>query len=109
MAFMKILNGRGIFLAIADDVKICALPSLLAEIAGKLPALAMSEAGLTAQASKNIKCVQPSAKAAWCAYLNAEPRCDDANVLFFHAIPDGRLPIPDELDEAHYAPTQEPS
>ncbi len=29
-AFMKILNGRGVLLAIADDVKICAPPSVLA-------------------------------------------------------------------------------
>jgi len=34
MAFMKILSGRGILLAIADDVKICAPPSVLAEIVG---------------------------------------------------------------------------
>ncbi len=52
-AFMKILNGRGVLLAIADDVKICAPPSVLAEIVGRLPALAMYKAGLTTQASKN--------------------------------------------------------
>jgi hypothetical protein len=44
---MKILNGRGILLAIADDVQICAPPSVVAEIVGKLPALVMFEAGLT--------------------------------------------------------------
>ncbi len=43
-AFMKILNGRGVLLAIADDVKICAPPSVLAEIVGRLSALAMYEA-----------------------------------------------------------------
>ena len=50
---MNILNGHGILLAIADDVKICCPPSVLADIVNKLPALAMSEAGLTTQASKN--------------------------------------------------------
>jgi hypothetical protein len=47
MAFMKILNGQGVLLAIADDVQICAPPYVLAEIAEKLSALAMSEARLT--------------------------------------------------------------
>jgi hypothetical protein len=51
---MKILNGRGIHLVIADDVKICAPPFVLAETVVKLPALAISEAGLITQASKNI-------------------------------------------------------
>jgi hypothetical protein len=50
---MKILNGRGVLLVIADDVKICSPLFVLAEIVGKLPELAMSEAGLTTQASKN--------------------------------------------------------
>ncbi len=61
-AFMKILNGRGILLAIADDVKICSPPSVLTEIVGKLPALAMSEAGLTTQSSKNHIYVKPFAR-----------------------------------------------
>ena len=72
-AFIKILDGRGILLAIANDVKICSPPSTLAEIVGKLPALAMSEAGLTTQASKNIVYVQPSAKATWTTYLDSKP------------------------------------
>ena len=41
---MKIHNGRGILLAIADDVKICAPPLDLAEIVDRLPAISMSEA-----------------------------------------------------------------
>jgi hypothetical protein len=98
---MKIHNGRGILLAIAKDVKICAPPSVLAEIVGKLPALAMSEAGLTTQASKNKIYVQPYARATWCAYLEANPRCEDASVLSLHDIPDGRLPAPVEFDEAY--------
>jgi hypothetical protein len=44
---MKILDGSGILLIIADDVKICASPEVLAEIVAELPELAMSEAGLT--------------------------------------------------------------
>jgi hypothetical protein len=68
---MKILNGRGILLAIADVVKICSPPSVLAEIVNKLPALAMSEVGLTTQASKNRVYIQPSARAGWIAFLEA--------------------------------------
>ncbi len=63
--FMKLLNGRGILLAIADDVKICCPPSVLAEIVDKLPALAMSEAVLTTQASNIRVYVHPSARAGW--------------------------------------------
>jgi hypothetical protein len=104
-AFLKVLNGRGILLAIVDDVKICCPPSVLAEIVDKLPALAMSETGLTTQASKNRIYVQPSARAAWITYLDANPRCKDANTLSLHDIPDGRLPgraSTNEFDETVY-------
>ncbi len=57
---MKILNGRGVLLAVADDVKISAPPSVLAEIVEMLPALAMFETCLTTQASKNNVYVHPS-------------------------------------------------
>jgi len=79
---MKIINGRGILLAIADDVKICAPPSVLAEIVDKLPALAMSEAGLTTQATKNRAYVQPFARAMWIAYPDANPRNGDMDTLY---------------------------
>ena len=46
MAFMKIIGDRGVFFAIADDVKIARPPSNLAEIVAQLLGLAMSEAGL---------------------------------------------------------------
>ena len=101
-AFIKILYGRGILLAIADDVKICSPFSILAEIVGKLPALAMSEAGLTTQASKNIFYVRPSARATWMAYLDSNPRFVDTNVLSLYDIPDGRLPKLDESEDSHH-------
>ncbi len=63
IAFTKILNGRGVLLAIADDVKICAPPSILADIVGKLSALALSKAGLTTQVAKNRVYVKPFARA----------------------------------------------
>ncbi len=107
-AFMKILNGRRILLAISDDVKICCPPSVLAEVVDKLPALAMSEAGLKTQASKNRVYVQPSARAGWVAFLEANPRSEDMNILSLHDIPDGRLPEPVEFEEAFYAPHQGP-
>ena len=95
-------------MAIANDVKIYAPPSVLAEIVGQLPALVMSEAGLTTQASKNMIYVQPSARAAWIAYLDANPRSEDENTLSLHDIPDGRLPTPNEFDDAFYEPHQGP-
>ena len=69
----------------------------------------MSEAGLTTQVSKNKVYVHPSDRTTWCAYLEANPRCEDANMLSLHGIPDGRLPIPDEFDEACYDPNQGPT
>ncbi len=69
-AFMKIINGRGILLAITDDVKICAPPSVLTEVADKLPALVMSEARLTTQATKNRVYIQPCARVTWITYLD---------------------------------------
>ncbi len=83
-------------------------PAVLAEIVGMLHALAMSEAGLTTHASKNRIYVQPSARAAWVAYLDANPRSEDTNILSLHDILDGRLPEPIEVDEAFYAPHQGP-
>ena len=105
-AYMEILNGRGILLAIADDVKMCASPFLLTKIVGKLPAPAMSEAGLATQASKNRVYGQPSAKSAWIAYLDAKPRCEDSNVISLHDNPNGRLHIPDESKDVYYDPNQ---
>jgi hypothetical protein len=48
-------------------------PAVFAKIVAKLPALAMLEAGLTTQASKNKIYVQPSAREAWTSYLNDNP------------------------------------
>ena len=56
---MKVIDKQGILLAIADDVKICAPPEVLAKIVAKLTELAMSEAGLTTRATKNRVHVQP--------------------------------------------------
>jgi hypothetical protein len=64
MAFMKVLDGHGVLLSVSDDSKIAAPPEVLAEIVGVLPALAMSEAGLSTEARKNIVYVQPFAREA---------------------------------------------
>ncbi len=53
--------------------------------------------------------VQPYARrAGWVAFLEANPRCEDPNILSLHNIPDGRLPEPMEYEEAFYAPHQGP-
>jgi hypothetical protein len=60
MYFMKIIDDRGALFALADDANIKEPSAVLAEIVAKLPALAMLEAGLKTQASKNTVFVQPS-------------------------------------------------
>ncbi len=107
--FLKIIGDCGTLISIADDVKICGPPHVLAAIISKLPAMAMSEAGLRTQASKNKVFVPPLARASWVAYLEASPRGDDTNCLYLHDIPDGRLPPPTVNDEAFYAPFTGPS
>jgi hypothetical protein len=107
-AFMKIMNGHGVLLAIADGVKICAPPSDFAEIVSKIHALAMSEAGLTTQASKNRVYVKSSARVEWIAYLDASPLSEEYNTISLDGIMDGRLPNLDEFDEAFYVPNQGP-
>ena len=61
-ALVNALDGRGVILSMSDDSKIAAPPEVLAEIVGVLPALAMSEAGLTTHARKNKVDFQPSAR-----------------------------------------------
>jgi len=106
-AFTKILNGRGILLGLADDCNILAPPEVLDEVVRQLPALAMSEAGLTSQATKNRIYVQPSARATWIAYLEECPRNSDPSAFSIHDIPDGRLP-PAEEHEPFYDPMAGP-
>jgi hypothetical protein len=43
---MKIIDDRGVFFTLADDVKIASSPAVLAEIVARMPTLSMSEAGL---------------------------------------------------------------
>ncbi len=52
--------------------------------------------------------VQPSARAGWEAFLEANSRCEDPNIMFLFNIPDGRLPEPVECEEGFYAPHQGP-
>ncbi len=82
---------------------------MIAEIGNKLFALAMLEAGLTTQTSKIRVYVQPSARVAWVASLEANPRYENEDILSLHVIPDGRLPPQYESDDAFYAPHHDPS
>ena len=62
IAFSVILNGRGILLGLADGCNILGPPDVVNEVVQQLPALAMSEAGLTTQSITNNRIfVQPSA------------------------------------------------
>ena len=58
IAFTKILDGRGILMDLADDCNILAHPEVICELVHQLHALAMSEADLTTQATKNRVYVQ---------------------------------------------------
>jgi hypothetical protein len=46
-ALTKVLDGRGILLGLADDCTILGPPEVVNAVVQRLPALAMSEAGLT--------------------------------------------------------------
>jgi len=107
-AFSVILNGRGILLGLADDYNILGPPDVVNEVVQQLPALAMSEIGLTTQATKNKMYVQHSARTAWLSYLEKNPRNLDPNVFSIHDIHDGRLPPTEEL-EAFYDPEARPT
>ena len=60
---LQILNGRGAFFAVADDVKILGPLAVIKELAEGFPTLAWEEAGLTTQTVKNHIFVQSSAQA----------------------------------------------
>ena len=107
-AFSVILNERGILPCLADDCNILGSPDVVNEVVQQLPALAMSEAGLTTQTTKNKIYVQPSARTAWLSYLEENPRNPDPNVFSIHDIADGRLP-PTEEHVAFYDPEAGPT
>jgi hypothetical protein len=107
-AFTKVMDGKGILLGLADDCNILGPPEVVAKVIGKLPELAMSEAGLQTQAMKNRIYVQPSARAGWIAYLEEHPRSSDLSVFSVHDIPDGRIK-PLEDPETSYDPLAEPA
>ena len=60
---LRILDGTGVLLAVADDVSLLGPPEVIAEMAEGFPALALEEASLTTQTVKNRIYVQPSAQA----------------------------------------------
>ena len=60
---LRIMDGRGVLFAVADDVKLLGPPEVIAEMAEGFPILAWEEAGLTTQTVKNRIYVQPSAQA----------------------------------------------
>ncbi len=53
MKQLQILNGRGVFFAVADDVKIFGPPAVIKVLAEGFPTLAWEEVGLTTQTVKN--------------------------------------------------------
>jgi len=95
-------------LGLADECNILGPPKVVAKVVGKLPELAMSEAGLKTQAMKNRIYVQPSARTGWIAYLEDNPRSNDPSVFSVHDILDGRIK-PHEDPEAFCDPLAEPS
>jgi len=91
---MKIMDGKRVLFG----VNIACPPEVLGEIVVKLPELAMSDCGLTTQATKNMVYVQPSAKAAWTSYLNENPKNLDPLSFSIHDFPVGRIMPIDDYD-----------
>ena len=79
-------------------MKTASPPEVYAEVGNMLPALAMPEAGLTTQATKNMLYVQPSSKTGWLTCLNDNPRRSEDGPLSIHDIPDGRIQHLNEPD-----------
>ena len=99
---MNIIGDRGTLFALADDVNIVEPLAVHAEIVAQLPALAMSEAWLKTQASKNRDYVQSSTREAWTSYLNDNPHSSYTSILCINDILDGRNPPPEENDDSFY-------
>ncbi len=74
--------------AFADDVKIAAPPSVIAEIVNTFSEVARHEAGLTTQVIKNRIYVYSSARNGWLQFLDSIPRNPTAS-LPIRDIPDG--------------------
>ena len=70
---ITLLDGRGILVAIADDVHILAPPGVLAEVAEAFPRLAWEELGLRTQTAKSRIYVPPSAQEGWQEFLSSLP------------------------------------
>jgi hypothetical protein len=85
---LRILDGRGVRFAVADDVKLLGPPEVIAEMAEGFPTLAWEEARLTTQTEKNRIFVQSSAQANWCSFMECTPRNAQSD-LPVHDIPDG--------------------
>ena len=60
---LHVLDGRGVLLAVVDDVQILGPPEVIKEMAEGFPTLAWEEAGLTTQMVKNRIFVQSSTQA----------------------------------------------
>ncbi len=71
---LRLLDGRGVLLAVVDDVKILGTPEVIAEMAEGFLALAWEEAGLTTLTVKNRIYVKSSAQANWLLFLDLAPR-----------------------------------
>ena len=87
MKQLRILEGRGVLFAVADDVKILGPPEVITEMAEDFPTLAWEEARLTTQTMKNRIYVQSSAQAIWCRFLDLTSR-NALSELPVHDIPD---------------------
>ena len=98
---LAVLDGRGILVAVADDLKIIAPAEVIAEVAGVLPEIAWSEGGLEEQETKTPIFVPPTARQGWLDYLNNNPRLPEARAgTSLHDFDDGRVleePLSDRL------------
>jgi hypothetical protein len=85
--YLRILDGRGVLVAVADDAKIQGPPEVIKEMAKLFPTLAWEEACLACQTAQKLIYMESSADASWSRFLDMTPR-NNRTEHPVHDIPD---------------------
>ncbi len=86
---LKVLNNRNFLFAVANDVRIVAHQTVIAEIVDAFASVACNQGDLSTQVVKNKIYVQPSACEGCTQFLESAPR-ESSAVLPIHDVPDVR-------------------
>ncbi len=82
---LRILDGRGVLFAVADNMKLLGPPEVITEMAEGFPALDWEEAGLTTHTVENKIYVHPSAQPNWCRFLADNPTLQETRNRSFRS------------------------